>query len=242
MSSLAISIHWAAGGQKQALTAPKVFRLYADAQLLPYYQCHEHQSEARALATAQRQHQILMYVSGPLPLRITVRSRAFTFGASYMTAVSNAVAGTLVTCTQAPQTAILNATFEAELHSASANLGKAFPDLAGGPITVAYLQDGVHLKEPYFRVMVHTPEECYGDIVGDLNRRLGLIEGMADSSVGLKIVTVTAPSSELIGYNTFLKEKTRGVGHVDYEFLGYDKVWPRPLPPDPKDPAMAKRA
>jgi elongation factor G len=159
-----------------------------------------------------------------------------------MTALTNAIAGTLVTCTQAPQTAILNATYEAELHNACANLSKTFPDLAGDPITVAYLQDGANLKEPYSRVMVHTPEECYGDVIGDLNRRLGLIEGMADSSVGLKIVTVTAPSSELIGYEVFLKNKTRGVGHVGYEFLGYDKVWPRPLPPDPKDPAVAKRA
>jgi translation elongation factor EF-G len=159
-----------------------------------------------------------------------------------MTAVSDAIAGTSVTCTQAPQTAILNATFEAELHNACTILGKVFSDLVGDPITVAYLQDGTNLKEPYSRVMVHTPEECYGDIVGDLNRRLGLIEAMADSAVGLKMVTVTAPSSELIGYEGFLKNKTRGVGHVDYEFLGYDKVWPRPLPPDPKDPAVAKRA
>lgn len=55
-------------------------------------------------------------------------------------------------------------------------------------------------------------------------------------------MTVTAPSSELIGYEVFLKDKTRGVGHIDYEFLGYDKVCPRPLPPDPKNPAVAKRA
>ena len=183
-----------------------------------------------------------MYVSGPLPLRMNLRSRGFTFGTAYMTAVSNAIAGSSVTCTQAPQTVILNATFEAELHNACKILGKTFSDLRGDPISVAYLQDGANLKEPYFRVMVHTPEECSGDVVGDLNRRLGLIEGMADSSVGLKIVTVTAPSSELIGYDVFLKEKTRGVGHADYEFLGYDKVWPRPLPPDPKDPAVAKRA
>lgn len=173
---------------------------------------------------------------------MTLRSRGFTFGTAYMTAVSQAIEGTSVICTQAPQTAILNATFEADLHNAYAILGKTFPDLTYDPIAVAYLQDGATLKEPYSRAMVHTPEECYGDVVGDLNRRLGLIEGMADSSVGLKIVTVPAPSSELIGYEVFLKDKTRGVGHVDYEFLGYDKVWPRPLPPDPKNPAVAKRA
>ena len=173
---------------------------------------------------------------------MTLRSRGFTFGTAYMTAVSNEIAGVSVTGTQAPQTVILNATFEAELQRACAILGKTFPDLTGDPITVAYMQDGATLKEPYSRVVVQTPEECYGDVVGDLNRRLGLIEGMADSSDGLKIVTASAPSSELIGYEVFLKDKTRGVGHVDYEFLGYDKVWPRPLPPDPKDPAVAKRA
>ena len=175
-------------------------------------------------------------------MRMTLRSRGFTFGTAYMTTVSHAIEGTSVTCTQAPQTAILNATFEAELHNVYTILGKTFPDLTCDPIAVAYLRDGASLKEPYSRVIVHTPEECYGDVVGDLNRRLGLIEGMADSSVGLKIVTVTAPSSELIGYEVFLKGKTRGVGHVDYEFLGYDKVWPRPHPPDPRDPAVAKRA
>jgi translation elongation factor EF-G len=173
---------------------------------------------------------------------MTLRSRGFTFGTAYMTAVSNAFAGMSVTCTQAPQAVILNATFEAELRKVCAILGKTFSDLIADPIKVTYVQDEASLKEPYFRVVVHTPEECYGDVVGDLNRRLGLIEGMADSSVGLKIVTVTAPSSEFIGYEVFLEDKTRGIGHVDYEFLGYDKVWPRPLPPDPKDPAVAKRA
>jgi translation elongation factor EF-G len=183
-----------------------------------------------------------MYVPGPLPLRMTLRSRDFTFGTAYIAEVSNTIAGTSVTCTQAPHTVILNATFEAELLNAYAILSKTFRGLKADPITVAYLQDGASVKEPYFRVMVHTPEDWYGDVVGDLNRRLGLIEGMADSSVGLKIVTVTAPSSELIGYEASLKDKTRDVGRVDYEFLGYDTVWPRPFPPDPKDPAVAKRA
>jgi translation elongation factor EF-G len=183
-----------------------------------------------------------VYVSGPLPLRLTLRSRDFTFGSAYVTTVSNAIARTSVTCTQAPQTVILNATLEAELHDACTILRKTFPDLKSDPISVAYVEDGARLKEPYSRVTVRTPEEHYGDVVGDLNRRLGRIEAMADASAGLKIVTVTAPSCELIGYEVFLKRITRGIGHVDYEFLGYDFVWPRPLPPDPKDPAVAKRA
>jgi predicted membrane GTPase involved in stress response len=183
-----------------------------------------------------------MYVHGPLPLRLTLRSRHFAFGTAYITVASKLMAGTSVTCTQGPQTLTLNAALEAELHNACAILRETFPDLNGDAISVAYVEEGSRLKEPYSRVMVRTPEDFYGDVVGDLNRRLGLIEGMADASIGVKTVTATAPSSELIGYSMFLKHITDGLGHVEYEFLGYDYVWPRPLPPDPKNPAVAKRA
>jgi hypothetical protein len=66
-----------------------------------------------------------------------LRSRGFIFGTAYMTTVSDAIAGTSVICTQAPPAVILNATLEAELHSARAILGKTFPDLACDPITVS---------------------------------------------------------------------------------------------------------
>jgi len=159
-----------------------------------------------------------------------------------MTVAANAIAGTTVTCTHGPQSVILHATLEAELHSACETLRKTFPDLKGDPISVAYVEEGSRLKEPYSRVTVSTPEDFYGEVVGDLNRRLGCIEGMADASIGVKTVTAAAPSSELIGFEMFLKRITGGLGRVKYEFLGYDYIWPRPLPPDPKDPAVAKRA
>jgi translation elongation factor EF-G len=183
-----------------------------------------------------------MYVSGPFPLRLTLRSRGFTFGTAYMNVASNAIAGTLVTCTPEPQSVILNATLEAELHNAWAILRETFQDLKGDAISVAYVEEGSRLKEPYSRVTVSTPEDFYGHVVGDLNRRLSCIEGMADASTGVKTVTATAPSSELIGYEMFLKRITGGLGRVEYEFLGYDYIWPRPPPPDPEGPAVAKRA
>jgi hypothetical protein len=183
-----------------------------------------------------------MYVPGPLPLRLILRSARFTFGTAYMAVVSRAIAGTPVLCEQGRQAIILSAMLEAELQNACATLRETFSDLKGDDISVAYVEEGPRLKEPYSRVTVRTPEDFYGDVVGDLNRRLGLIEGMADASIGVKIVTATAPSSELIAYDTFLKRLTRGLGHADYEFLGYDYVWPRPLPPNPKNPAAAKRA
>jgi hypothetical protein len=183
-----------------------------------------------------------MYVPGPLPLRLTLRSSGFTFGTAYIALVSNAISQTSVICEQTPQAVILNATLEADLHNACAILRETFSDLQAGDISVAYVEDGPKLKEPYSRVTVHTPEDFYGDVVGDLNRRLGCIEGLTDGSFGGKIVTASAPTSELIAYGAFLKRITRGLGNAEYEFLGYDYVWPRPVPPDPKDPAVAKRA
>lgn len=185
-----------------------------------------------------------MYVPGPLPLRLILRSAGFTFGTAYMAVVSRAIAGTSVMCEQGRQAVILSATLEAELDNACATLRETetYSDLKGDDIRVAHVEEGPRLKEPYSRVTVRTPEDFYGDVVGDLNRRLALIEGMADASIGVKIVTATAPSSELIAYEKFLKRITRGLGHVEYKFLGYDYVWPRPLPPDPKNPAVAKRA
>jgi translation elongation factor EF-G len=183
-----------------------------------------------------------MYVPGPLPLRLTLKSSEFAFGAKHMTVVSSAVARTSVVCEQGPQSVILSANLEADLHTASAILREAFSDLKADDISVAYVKEGSRLKEPYSRVTVTTPEDFYGDVIGDLNRRLGRIERLYDASLGGKIVAATAPTSELIGYVTFLNRVTRGLGNVEYEFLGYDYVWPRPLPPDPRDPAIAKRA
>jgi translation elongation factor EF-G len=183
-----------------------------------------------------------MYVPGPLPLRLTLRSSAFMFGSAYMAAVSNALARTSVMCEHRPQAVTLNATLEADLQNACVILREIFTDLKADAISVAYVEEGSRLKEPYSRVTVTTPEDFYGDVIGDLNRRLGRIEGLDDASAGGKILTATAPTSELIAYGTFLKRLTRDLGHVDYEFLGYDYVWPRPLPPDPKDPAVANRA
>ena len=139
-------------------------------------------------------------------------------------------------------TTSLSAQSEAIQQDGYAILREAFSDLKADDISVAYVEEGPRLKEPYSRVTVNTPEDFYGDVIGDLNRRLGRIEGLADASLGGKIVTATAPTSELIAYGTFLKRITRGLGDVDFEFLGYDYVWPRPLPPDPKDPAISKRA
>src|SRR5580692_2110883 len=102
-----------------------------------------------------------MYVPGPLPLRLTLRSSEFTFGTAYVTLVSNAIARTSVICEQGPQAFILNATLESDLHNACAILRETFSDLQAADISVAYVEGGDKLKEPYSRVTVNTPEDFY---------------------------------------------------------------------------------
>ena len=66
------------------------------------------------------------------------------------------------------------------------------------------------ILEPMMKVEVTTPEANMGDVVGDLNRRRGLIEGMDDGPVGLKIVNALVPLAEMFGYATDLRSATQG--------------------------------
>ena len=76
------------------------------------------------------------------------------------------------------------------------------------------------LMEPMMKVEVVMPEEYMGDVVGDLNRRRGLITGMEDASLG-KIVNAEVPLSEMFGYSTDLRSSTQGRGTYSMEFLKY---------------------
>lgn len=66
------------------------------------------------------------------------------------------------------------------------------------------------LLEPIMKVEVETPEDYMGDVIGDLNRRRGLIEGMEDGPSG-KIVRALVPLAEMFGYATALRSATRVV-------------------------------
>jgi len=77
------------------------------------------------------------------------------------------------------------------------------------------------LLEPCMKVEVTTPENYMGDVVGDLNRRRGLIEGMDDGIAGIKLVHATVPLSEMFGYATDLRSATQGRASYSMEFLKY---------------------
>ncbi len=76
------------------------------------------------------------------------------------------------------------------------------------------------LLEPLMKVEVITPEDYMGDVVGDLNRRRGLISGMEDGLAG-KIVRAEVPLSEMFGYATDLRSATQGRASYVMEFSRY---------------------
>ena len=81
-------------------------------------------------------------------------------------------------------------------------------------------EGGAVLLEPIMKVEVVTPEENMGDVVGDLNRRRGLILGMNDNASG-KIIDADVPLAEMFGYATDLRSATQGRATYTMEFARY---------------------
>jgi len=79
------------------------------------------------------------------------------------------------------------------------------------------------LLEPIMAVEVVTPEQYMGDVMGDLNRRRGLVQGMEDSAMG-KVITAEVPLSEMFGYATDLRSATQGRATYTMEFDKYAEV------------------
>ncbi len=79
------------------------------------------------------------------------------------------------------------------------------------------------LLEPVMKVEVVTPEDYMGDVMGDLNRRRGLVEGMDDSSMG-KIIRARVPLAEMFGYATDLRSQTQGRASYVMEFADYEEA------------------
>jgi len=76
------------------------------------------------------------------------------------------------------------------------------------------------LMEPIMNVEVVTPEDYMGDVMGDLNRRRGVVQGMEDTPSG-KQVKAEVPLSEMFGYSTALRSATQGRATYSMEFIKY---------------------
>ena len=79
---------------------------------------------------------------------------------------------------------------------------------------------GPQLMEPIMKVDVFTPDEHVGDVIGDLNRRRGMIEGQEAGTTGVR-VKATAPLAEMFGYIGDLRTMTSGRGQFSMEFSHY---------------------
>ncbi|MBN4050521.1 elongation factor G [Gammaproteobacteria bacterium AH-315-M22] len=85
------------------------------------------------------------------------------------------------------------------------------------------LNAGAALLEPMMKVEVVTPEDYMGDVVGDLNRRRGMIQGMEDGPSG-KVINAEVPLSEMFGYATDLRSATQGRATYSMEFAKYNEA------------------
>ena len=80
------------------------------------------------------------------------------------------------------------------------------------------------LLEPMMSVEVITPEENMGDVVGDLNRRRGMIDGMDEAPGNMKQVKAQVPLAEMFGYATALRSATQGRASYSMEFSQYSEA------------------
>ena len=99
----------------------------------------------------------------------------------------------------------------------------AFKIAASMALREAVLSADPVLLEPVMMVEVVTPEEFMGDVVGDLNRRRGMISGLDESPSG-KVVRAEVALSEMFGYSTDLRSRTQGRATYTMEFVNYAEV------------------
>ncbi|MDR9830734.1 elongation factor G [Vibrio sp. FNV 38] len=100
----------------------------------------------------------------------------------------------------------------------------AFLIAASMAFKTAALEAQPVLLEPMMKVEVTTPEDWMGDVVGDINRRRGIIEGMDEGTAGLKIIRAQVPLSVMFGYATDLRSATQGRASYSMEFSEYAEV------------------
>ncbi len=109
--------------------------------------------------------------------------------------------------------------FDGSYHDVDSN-ESAFKIAGSMAFRQGFLESNPVLLEPVMRVEVETPEEYMGDVIGDLNRRRGLVQGMEDSPAG-KLVTAELPLAGMFGYATSLRSMSQGRATYSMEFERY---------------------
>ena len=109
--------------------------------------------------------------------------------------------------------------FDGSYHDVDSN-EMAFKVAGSMGLRQAALDADPVLLEPVMKVEVVTPEDYMGDVMGDLNRRRGVVQGMDDAPSG-KIINAEVPLSEMFGYATSLRSATQGRATYSMEFARY---------------------
>ncbi|WP_438765983.1 elongation factor G [Kushneria sp. TE3] len=114
------------------------------------------------------------------------------------------------------------ALYDGSYHDVDSN-ENAFKVASSMAIKEGARKAGAVLLEPVMSVEVVTPEEFMGDVMGDLNRRRGLVQGMDDTTSG-KVIRAMVPLGEMFGYATDLRSQTQGRASYSMEFAKYDEA------------------
>jgi elongation factor G len=109
--------------------------------------------------------------------------------------------------------------FDGSYHDVDSN-ENAFKIAGSMAFKEGFMKADPVLLEPIMKVEAVTPEEYMGDVIGDLNRRRGLVQGMEESPAG-KLVTAEVPLAEMFGYATSLRSMSQGRATYSMEFEKY---------------------
>ena len=109
--------------------------------------------------------------------------------------------------------------FDGSYHEVDSN-ETAFRVAAGMAVKDGVMKANPVILEPIMAVEVVTPEEYMGDVIGDLNRRRGMVQSMEDAPVG-KLVKAEVPLAEMFGYATQLRSLTQGRASYTMQFEKY---------------------
>ncbi len=112
----------------------------------------------------------------------------------------------------------------------------AFEITGRGAMREAAQKAGIKLLEPIMKVEVVTPEDYFGDVIGDLNSRRGQIQG-SDERGNAKVIEATVPLANMFGYVNTLRSMSQGRAQYTMQFSHYDEV-----PQNVADELKAKRA
>jgi elongation factor G len=99
----------------------------------------------------------------------------------------------------------------------------AFQAAARGAFKEAYFKANPVIHEPIMKVVVETPTEFQGAVMGILNQRRGIIVGSQDEGI-MCAIEAQVPLAEMFGYSTVLRSSTQGQAQFTMEFLQYRQI------------------